>query len=107
MKLGSFDRSSLKSEGRKFSKKLVRPPSCERALKIQRIRTGLIAQSIVLLATEILQYYAPFLKNPTNGRPSSCVGFAFPEILFGQKTIFLGPSKIHYVFNYQPSLKAV
>jgi hypothetical protein len=35
LKVGSFDRSSLKSEAQRFKKKSVHPPSCESPLKFR------------------------------------------------------------------------
>jgi hypothetical protein len=40
MKLGSFDRSSFKSEARRFSEKSIRPQSCESPLKKFLIASG-------------------------------------------------------------------
>ncbi len=46
--------------------------------------------------------------NPTNGRLSFCVGlaanrFSIPDVLIGQKAVFLGGRKIHSFVTQKPN----
>jgi hypothetical protein len=58
LKVGSFDRSLLKREARRYLEKSARPPSCESPLKIPRYLVQLLAITILIPNADMKIHFA-------------------------------------------------